>query len=312
MLRDLRRADGPAFFDVMERGFPEESVLLGNRPEEFQRIFERVFRWDTRVLLGLLRMVGRPVVRALVVEVEGHLVATTLVTFPSGCAYVSNVVVDAAHRRKGYARLLLEEARRSARRARRPYLALDVLEKNTAARALYESLGYRFLKARYDLLNDTLASFAGGAPAVPGIRPFLRSDVPALVALARRQTSPEVEKVLPTRKDRFLEAGVVTRMLGSEATAWVVDRGHGPEAHVSASVSRASEAAYLGAPTLAETVDPSLAEALVRTATAWCVRRGAPRVLTMVGEDNPRGRAALEATGFHDARALWTLYRPVD
>ena len=56
MLRDLTRADGPEFLAVMERGFPEESSLLGNRPEEFQKIFRRIFRWDTRLILGILHL----------------------------------------------------------------------------------------------------------------------------------------------------------------------------------------------------------------------------------------------------------------
>lgn len=312
MLRDLRRSDAPQFFHVMEGGFPEESALLGNRPEEFEKIFRRIFRWDSRLLLGLLRLVGRPIVRALAVEVDGRLVATTLVTFPPVTAYVSNVVVDSAHRRKGYARRMLEEARRSARRARRKYVALDVLETNTAARTLYESIGYRPLRSKSRLVNDSLAQSAAAPPPVPGIRPFRRSDVPALVELVRRQTPPAVEAVLPTRKNRFVEPGLVTRMLASEDASWVIDRGRGPEAHVAASVSAATEAAFLSAPSLSESVDPGLATALVATAVAWCAERKAPRILTMVANDDRRGRAALEATGFRDALALWTLYRPVD
>jgi ribosomal protein S18 acetylase RimI-like enzyme len=312
MLRDLRRADGPQFLGLMERGFPEESSLLGGRPEEFAKLFRRIFRWDTRFLLGLLRLFGRPIVRALVVEQDGRVVAETLVTFPSGAAYVSNVVVDPAYRRRGYARQMLEEARKTARRAKREYVALDVLESNTSARALYDSMGYRPLQQRVQLLHDSMDRFGPVPPANPNIRALQRSDVAPLVEILRQQTPLDVEKVLPTRKDRFIGSGMANRMLDSEETSWVIDRGNGPEAYIAAAVSRAMEAAHITSPTFAESVDDHLAIDLVTTAGAWCAARHAPRILTMVSVNNPRGRGALEAVGFHRALPLWTLYRPVD
>jgi len=168
MLRDLRRADGRQFFALMEAGFPEESAVLGNRPEEFERVFQRVFRWDARLLLAFLTWLGRPIVRALVVESDGRVVATTLVTFPRGAAYVSNVVVDAAYRRRGLARRMLEEAYRSAQRARRKYIVLDVLDSNEGARALYDSLGYRPLRQRSEVRMDSMDRFA--APLAKTVR----------------------------------------------------------------------------------------------------------------------------------------------
>jgi len=312
MLRDVRPADGTQFLEVMARGFPEESAVLGGRPEEFEKMFRRIFRWDTRLLLGLLKLFGRPIFRALVVEAEGRVVAETLVTFPPGAAFVSNVVVDASYRRRGYAKLMLEEARRSARRAKRRYLALDVLESNTGARTLYESLGYLPLQQRAQLTHDRLDSFPSAPPANGAIRSFQRSDVPRLVEILRRQTPPQIEKVLPTGKSRFVGSGVANRMMALEEGSWVIDRGEGAEAHVSASVSRTMEAAHLVAPTFADSVDDRLAADLVATATVWCAARQAPRILSMVTDTNPRGRAALEAVGFHLARPLWTLYRPVD
>lgn len=312
MLRDLRRGDGPQFFDLMERGFPEESALLGNRPEEFEKVFRRVFRWDSRLILGFMQLIGRPIVRALVVEADGGVVATTLVTFPPVSAYVSNVVVHPAHRRRGYAKQMLEEARRTAKRAGRKYLALDVLETNTGARTLYASLGYRPLRSRSHLVRESTGRSDTAPSANPAVRAFRRSDVPALVDLLRRQTPPAVEEVLPTDAGRFVGSGFVTRFLASQDAAWVIDRGRGAEAHVAANVSATTEAAHLTAPTLSESVDAALADALVTTATAWCAARKAPRILSMVAADNPRGRAALEAAGFRNALALWTLYRPVD
>lgn len=312
MLRDLRREDGPAFFDLMEKGFPEENALLGNRPEEFEKVFRRIFRWDSRLVLGLLELFGRPIVRALVVEADGRVVATTLVTFPPVSAFVSNVVVDPAYRRRGFAKRMLEEARRTARRARRSYMVLDVLETNTSARTLYESLGYRTLRRRGHFVRESAGTFGANPPENRVIRPFRRSDAAALVTLVRRQTPPEAEAVLPTDERSFTGSRVATRMMASKDAAWVVDRGDGPEAHVAATVSAVTEAAYMTGPVLAASVDAELALTLVRTAGAWCAARGAPRILSTVAEENARGREALEGAGFHSEIARRTLYRSVD
>jgi len=311
-LRDLRREDGRSFLELMTAGFPEESAVLGNRPEEFEKIFRRIFRWDSRLILAILKAFGRPIVRALVVEADGHVVATTLVTFPEGAAYVSNVVVDATYRRRGFARTMLAEALRTARTARRKFIVLDVLDSNAGARVLYDALGYRPLRQRSEFLHDAVGQFASDPAAIPVIRPMRRSDVPALVEIVRRQTPPQVEAVLPVGRGRFVSSGLETRILGSEEAAWVVDRGHGPEAHIAAVVSRAMAAAHMSTPTIGASVDDALAAQLVQTAGGWCAARQVPRIVSMVAEDDRRARAALEAVGFRHARALWTLYRTVN
>jgi len=312
MIRDVRRADIPHIFPLIDREFSEESALLGKRPEEFEKVVRRVFRWDTRLIVGLLQLFGRPIFRFLVVEVDDRPVAMTLVSFPRRAAYVSSVVVDPTHRRRGYAKGMLDEARRTARRAKRRYVVLDVLETNTPARTLYESLGYRALRARGQFVHESPAQLGAGPAGNPAVRPFRRGDASALVELLRRQTPPAVEEVLPTYAGMFLSSPLTNRILGSQEAAWVVDRGHGPEAYLSASVSTATEAAYLAAPVLGESVDPELAGALLRIAGAWCTAWKAPRILCMMADDNVRGRAALEAGGFRHAFALWTLYRTVD
>jgi ribosomal protein S18 acetylase RimI-like enzyme len=312
MIRDVRRSDIPHIFPLIDREFPEESALLGKRPEEFEKVVRRVFRWDSRLVVGFLRLVGRPIFRFLVVEVDRRPVAMALVSFPRRSAYVSSVVVDPAHRRRGYAKAMLEEARRTAKRAERRYVALDVLETNSGARTLYESVGYRALRARAQFVHESPAELGKGLAADGVVRPFRRGDVSALVELLRRQTPPSVEEVLPTHPGMFLSSRIANRILGSQDAGWVVDRGRGPEAYVAVSVSKATEAAYMTAPVLGESVDDGLAGALLRTASAWCAAQNSPRILCMAADDNVRGRKALEAGGFRHAFALWTLYRPVD
>jgi ribosomal protein S18 acetylase RimI-like enzyme len=275
MLRDLRPADAPRLLEFLQRDFPEEERLLGTRPEGFERITRRVFRWDTRLVLGLLRGLGRPLFRFLVVEADGRVVGTTLLTFPPRAGYLSMVVVDPAYRRRGYAKALLEEARATAARRRKSFVVLDVLEGNQPARALYEAMGYRRLRSASFLTHERPDELPGPLPPPAGIRPFRRSDARMIAAIALRQMPPEVATTLPAQPGEYVGNRFVANVLGDETASWVVDRGAGAEAYVGAGVSPATAAGHLTAPVVAESVDPALAATLVRTAASWVVDRGA-------------------------------------
>lgn len=312
MIRDIRRGDAARYFELLKGQFPEESALLGGRPESFEKVVRRAFRWDSRLILGLLRLVGRRIFRGLIIEVDGRMVASALVTFPPVSAYVSNVVVDPAYRRRGYAKRLMEEARRTAGHEGREFVALDVLENNTGARALYESIGYQPLRSRTEVVHEAVAQFGTAPPAPPAIRPFRKADARVLAEIVRHQTPPAIEEVTPISERAFIGSAFTNRLLSSEEAAWVIDRGRGAEAHVAATASDIFDAAHMTAPVLGESVDPELAAVLVRTGLAWCAARKAPRILSLVADDNVRGRAALDAAGFRHALSLWTLYRSVD
>jgi ribosomal protein S18 acetylase RimI-like enzyme len=309
MIRDVRASDAPDLLRFLRDYFPEEQAILGFQPDGFYQVIARVFRWDLRFLLGLMRLFGRRIFRFMVVEEDGHVVATTLLTLPSRAGYISSVAVDSNYRRRGLARALLEEARTTTRQAHRPYLALDVLTENAPARTLYDALGYRPLRE----LRMMVCEVSGTVPSnpVPGLRAFTKHDTKPLVALAQAALPPEVAEVLPVTDSQFNTSGAVSRALTSESAQWVLDRGHGPEAYVEASRSPAMAAANVGAPVLAESVDPATAAALVRVAVAWCSARGARRIVGQVPLANARAKAALEGGGFHEAIGIWTLYRKV-
>lgn len=310
MIRDLRASDSARVFEFLSHEFPEEEAILGTRIEGFEKIVRRIFRWDSRLLLGLLRLAGRPIFRFFVIEDGGRIVATTLLTFPQSTGYVSMVVVDPSQRRRGLARRLLEEARQATDRRGRPYITLGVLEGNAPARALYESIGYRTLRSSGYLVRETGVTTPDVAPSYPGLRVFRREDAPALAAIAQRNASPEVAKVLPVRAKELIGSGWIGQLMSTETSAWVIDRGQGPEAHLSASRTPATVAGHLSEPIVAESVDPAAVGALVRTGVAWLGARGAPRAVTMVADENRRARAALEEAGFRHALGILTLYRP--
>jgi len=308
-VRELQRGDAPQVLRFLKTEFPAEEAILGTRPEGLEAIFRRVFRWDARLLIGSLRLFGRSPFHFFVVEEDGRIVATTILSFSGPTGYLSMVVVDPAYRRRGYAQTLLERARTTALRARRRYMALDVLVHNTPARTLYERVGYRPLRKTGFFAHDDASAFAGADPPVP-IRPFRPSDAAAIVAVARAANPPEIEEVLPTEAATIRGSRLANRVLISETAAWVIDRGRGPEGWIRGVVSEATEAGHLASPVIGPSVEPELALALVRTAGAWCAGKGIRRLATEVPEANARGRAALEEGGFHEAFQTATLYRP--
>jgi ribosomal protein S18 acetylase RimI-like enzyme len=313
VIRDFRAGDAPAMVHLLTTQFPEEEALMGTRPETFFRVVRRVMRWDARILFGFLRLLGRPVFRLLIFEEDTRLVGTTLLTFPAGAVYLSMVVVDPAARRRGYARALLGRAAEIAQRMRRRYLVLDVLANNAPARTLYEQrLGYRPLREVAFMVREHPEEVGTERTALPpGIRRFEERDNAALVALAQRQTPPEVAEVMAVPRKLLADARTTDRIFESQTEAWVVDRGSGPEALAVATCSSGREAAHLSDPIVGESADPALVSELYRTAVAWCGARHAVRVMSSVPRYNTRGRAALEREGFHDALSTWTLYRPV-
>jgi ribosomal protein S18 acetylase RimI-like enzyme len=311
-IRAARGRDAPRVLEFLQRYFPAEEAVLGTRPEGFVRVFARVYRLDTRLVLGLLRLAGRPVFRFLVGEEDGRLVATTLLTFPGPSGWISMVAVDADYRRRGFARALLEEARAISARAGKTYVGLEVLADNAPAIQLYERLGYRRLGASGFQVHESARALAGGPdPSTPAIRGFRAEDAAALAEIARRRHPPEYERVLPTRKESIQGSRFVERALHESSATRAIDRGTGVEGWVAASVSPALAAAQLSAPILAESVEPELATRLVRTAGRWIAARQDGRVVALVAEANPAGRAALEGGGFHEAIRAYALYRPV-
>lgn len=311
MLRELRASDSERVITFLLTEFPQEEAILGSRPEEFRKAMERAFRWNYRLLMGLARAVGRPFIRFLVVEADGKIVGTTLVSFPPRAGYLSMVVVDPAYRGRGLARKLLEEARRVTRRRRKPYCVLDVLDSNAPARKLYDTSGYARLRGTGFYVHESPAAALPYAPP-PGIRPFAPGDVAPLLDLARRVTPPRVQEVLPTSKQALRPPAFVNRLFRAQTAAWVVDRGQGPEGYLSGSVSPTTEAAHLSQPILSEALPPELGTALVRTAVAWAAGLNAPRVASQVPDEPANARAAMESAGFRHAIAISTLYRSVD
>ena len=307
-LREFRRSDGPRLFALLKTEFPEEEAMLGMRPEGFERILRRLYRADTRILLGLLRAVHRSPFHLYVVEEAGTIAAMTMLSFAARAGFLSTVVVAPEFRRRGYARQLIELARAEAARRGRPYVALRVLAANAPARTLYASAGYEPLEQESFFVLEGPIAFA--ADRVPGsIRPYRRSDAGPLAELANRTAPEKVREVLPLHARSLSGNRWADRIFSAETGAWVVDRGQGAEAYLSATSTPTTEAAHLSTPIASGSVAPELLLGLVRTAGVWLAARRPARIVTSVPESGVPARRALEEAGFRETMGHLTLFR---
>ncbi len=313
MIRDFRLSDSGQMIALLTTQFPAEEAIMGSHPDRFLKVVQRVYRWDSRLLIGLLRVFGKPLFRLLVVDEGGRAVSTTLLTFPGPSVYLSMVATDPSARRRGFARSLLVRAQEIAQRMGRQYMVLDVLTDNTPARALYEGrLEYKPLREVSFMVHDRPAEFGPErTPPPAGVRTYRRSDEAGLLEIVKNQVPHEVARVLPRKTTGFRGSGLEERLFEAERVTWVVDRGSGPEAALNCIRSPDSDAAHLSDPIVSATADPELVHEMVRAAGAWCAARKAVRIATQVPVANITGHAALAREGFHDALSLWTLYRPV-
>lgn len=313
MLRQFHPRDVGVLFPLLQRHFPGENQLLGFRPEAFQRIVHNLFRPHIRFLMALADLVRRPFAKFLVMDVDGHLAATTLLTFTPTTGYVSMVMVDDPYRRRGYAKKLLDAAARETRRTGRAWVVLDVLSDNAPAKQLYDALGYR----RIQSMTFQSVDFPGPAPSGPepalptGVRPLQKDDGARLTELANAERPEEYRAVLPAHPRQFFLSPLVSLGLESETAAWVVDRGHGPEAFLRATVSPATEAGNLTSPLIGPDVPPELATQLVAYAVDWVRRRGPTRVASEVPQYAVRGLAAMANLGFQPKLSAETMALPL-
>lgn len=309
MLRLLRHSDISDISNLLEANFPEENRLLGKDADAIRRVANRAFQPHVRLLLALVRLFRGPVFSFYVIEDGGHVVATSFVSYGPESGYIAMVSVDPAHRRKGYAARAVTACIDSTRRARKPYVVLDVLEQNAPARTLYEKLGFQELTRR-TLYSRTLDG--AGGPAVdlpPGLRPFRGRDAEALAAIGQEALPPKVREVLPVRRADFTTPPLVAQFLVSETEAWVAGRAGEPRGFVRATVGGTMAAANLTAPLLHPDLPDASANALIGHAVNWAIHRKAPRLVTEVPATDPRAGRLLEGAGFVPSLRVLALYR---
>ena len=311
MLRQLHQRDGPRLGELMRRNFPDEERILGTDPRGVQQVVERVLRWDTRLVLGLLELFGRPTYRFFVIEEDRQLAATALLTFTKRAGYVSMVMVDTPFRRRGFAKRVMGACLDGARRARRRYLVLDVLTENAPARALYDQIGFRPLRETA-YMTKPLAGTAGSLAAdVAGVRSLARRDGNRLVQLRSAELPPNVAEVLPAEREQFFVPSAVVRGLQSTTAAWVLEEGGEVQGFLRGTVSPMMEAGNLTAPLLAPSLSEDRARAFLLGADAWLASHGAIRAVTEVPTSEARTLGLLRSVGYTESFRTVTMSLPL-
>ena len=221
-------------------------------------------------------------------------------------------MVDAGHRRRGYARRLLARCHTEIASFHRSHAVLDVLTHNAPARILYLSEGYRPLRSS-SLYVLPLVAPASSAPPSPDarLRPYRRSDRRALSAIAQSAVPPEIARVLPPAGRRLVPSPSEEQLFSSESSSWVLEEDGKPTAWVSAISSKYMEAASLATPIVDPHADPAGVHAMLSVAIDWCRHHRAERVICRVPDDNPVSGRAIGAEGFTSTLTFDTLCHPL-
>jgi ribosomal protein S18 acetylase RimI-like enzyme len=310
MLRDLRKAEVGQFNTLITREFPQEGALLGIDVDAQRRILARAFQPLFRFLLGFARLVRHPIVRFFVVESEGRVAATAVLSYGRRAGYIGAVSVDPAFRRRGLGRQVIGGCAADAKATGREFVVLDVIHDNAPAQALYRSVGYRPLRTGAFLRKD-LAARPAPLPRPPGVRPLRRSDRKPLAAIAAAALPPEVARILPVEPGSFTLAPVIVRFLESETEAWVIDDGRGPVAFLRGTVGRAMQSGNLTSPILAPDLSTERSLEFLRYAESWLASKGVPRAVVEQWSDPPRVIDLLRSGGWVEAIPIDTLYLPL-
>jgi ribosomal protein S18 acetylase RimI-like enzyme len=316
MLRTLQRRDVETYRRLYRENFPEEAEVLRTDDAAFARIVARLFQPQIRLLLGLLRSIGRPIGHFFAVEADGKLVGTTFLFFEGQAGYIASVVVDTPYRGRGYAKEMMAAAEAATRRRGKAHAVLDVIATNQGARALYDKLGYREIRRVTWYTRDV----GPGLPPLPAaptgpwaerVRPFRNPDGDRLAEIARARQPPEDRAVRPVGPRAFRVPPLVAQALGAESAAFVLEQDGRPMGFVRGSTGSAMGSANLVAPVL----DPSLPEegglALLDGGLAWLAERSVARIVCEVPDDDTAAIARLSSRGFVPALRLETLAKRV-
>ena len=308
-VREYRRGESNGVAELWQRNPSKEFPVLGLNPMVVGEVLRRTERPMVRFIVGLARLFGRPIFVMFVVDLNGRVMGTTLLSFTREAGYVSGVVVDSTVRRQGHARAMLAACDETCRRYHRPYVVLDVLAQNDPAIQLYDRWGYQPLRDQFWMARP----LGSGAPSIPPpsgttrIRPFQPSDGVPLAAAENALMPPEVRAVVPRHPDEFRPPGVSQSLLESQTSSWVAEVDGRPVGFLAASVSRLMEAGNLSSPVFRGDASETVMQDLLGTALRWAEAQGVPRIVTGIAQHQLPARPVLEAAGFAEEFRIHTM-----
>jgi ribosomal protein S18 acetylase RimI-like enzyme len=145
-LRPMTQAEFDEWLPVSQRTYAEEEIRAGRTSPEAAR--ERVERLFADLLPDGLATEGHLLCQGIV---DGEVVGFIWIGLPDEQrpqAWIYDIEVDAAHRRRGHGRALMLAAEAELRARGVTRLGLNVFGPNTGARRLYETLGFEITSAQ--------------------------------------------------------------------------------------------------------------------------------------------------------------------
>lgn len=155
-LAPMRAQEYAAWVEEAIANYARERVRAGNTPEDealemARKTFDHILPQGLETPSQHLYTIRNPDDEPVGVIWFGHGQPETGLPPTTGAIY--DLVIYPAHRRRGYGRAAMLALEEEARRFGLTALALHVFGHNTAARALYEGIGYRItnINMRKDL-----------------------------------------------------------------------------------------------------------------------------------------------------------------
>jgi ribosomal protein S18 acetylase RimI-like enzyme len=129
---------------------PMEIFVVEIRPFELRDEAAVIALWERCELTRPWNNPGKDIRRKLRVrpdlflvgDFEGEMVATVMVGYEGHRGWINYLAVAPEHQRKGFGRMMMEEAERLLRQAGCPKVNLQVREENEVAVTFYQRLGY--------------------------------------------------------------------------------------------------------------------------------------------------------------------------
>jgi len=294
VFRELRRSDLPTFSKVIHLGIGnlERSTGLDEGAEAMFRTLERRSVW---LLLGFMRLLGRPIVRIWVASSGPRVVGTgTLILLPKA-GYVAGMATDPEFRGRGIASRILALQQDAAASRGRTWVVLDVESENETAIRVYRKAGYRDA-GRYAWY--TRLGVPAPSPVPPGDgAPASKAELKEYVEKLNASRAADLQAALPADTRMLSHNEFLVRTVGVKHRTWVRSYGGSTPSSVRAyRVPRTHLGVYFP---VVGTPEPSADElaALFAPATEWLRPEAPQRTVAVVAEPAGAAGAALERMG---------------
>ncbi|HML04109.1 MAG TPA: GNAT family N-acetyltransferase [Candidatus Bathyarchaeia archaeon] len=214
--RELRWADFPSYHKLMLQASGEFERVTGfdHTVEAFFKYLHRRRLWT---LLALIQALGRAPIHFFVAVDQGQVIGSASLILLPRTGYIFAVVTDSAHRNRGIASHILEQAHEVARKQGKRWAALDVDTNNQTAIRVYRKLGYEE-KARFNWhvgpTPEAVTHSVGMATEVP------RSKMKEEAAWVNLHQSDALHEPLPATAKMFSHHENITQLPDTQTKTW--------------------------------------------------------------------------------------------